>query len=341
MVDALVREIELKADKDRQVSTVYFGGGTPSILNQTELNTIFDALYHHFDIATKAEVTLEANPDDLSMEKLAELKDTPVNRLSIGVQSFSNADLQYMNRAHKSEEALKCLKNAQQIGFTNLTVDLIYGTPGMNDEQWQNNLNTLFNLNIPHISCYALTVEPNTALAHFIEKKKTQAVDEIQAARQFDMLIAAMEANGYEHYEISNFCQPGHYSQHNTAYWQGKHYIGIGPAAHSFDGKSRSWNIANNAIYMKSIRQDKTPSETEILTETDQFNEYIMTSLRTKWGCSLGKIQTWGKPVSLHFLEAVKPFLKNGQMHQENDYFYLSNTGKFLSDGIISQLFLD
>ncbi len=340
MVEAIIREIYLRKQQKRPVETIYFGGGTPSLLSQEELNQIFAALKDCFDIAPDAEVTLEANPDDLNPEKLAELKQTSVNRLSIGVQSFAEADLLYMNRAHNAGEAIACLQNAQAAGFNQLTADLIYGTPGMTDATWQSNLQRLFDLNIPHISCYALTVEPNTALAHFIKKEKAQPVDEAQAARQFELLVSAMSANGYEHYEISNFCKPGQYSRHNTAYWQSKSYLGIGPAAHAFDGKNRSWNIANNAQYMKSIQSGKIPSETEILSETDQFNEYVMTGLRTTWGCSLARIKSWGADVEQHFLRAIVPYLDNGQMVREGDVFRLSDSGKFLSDGIISDLFM-
>lgn len=341
MVAAIVKEIDLRKYelKDETVQTIYFGGGTPSLLTSNELEEIFDALYRSFNVVSDIEVTLEANPDDLKPNTLTELRKTPINRLSIGIQSFSEADLRYMNRAHNAQEAQVCLKHALNAGFTNLTADLIYGTPGMSDTQWRKNLHTLFDLNIPHISCYALTVEDNTALAHFIKKGKTTPVDDAQAARQFDLLVTEMSANNYEHYEISNFCTSGNYSRHNTAYWQGEKYVGIGPAAHSFDGTSRSWNVANNARYMTDIEAGKLPSEVEQLSDNDRFNEYLMTGLRTKWGCNFIKIQTFGTAFATHFLQAVQPYLDKKMIRREGDVFRLSDKGKFLSDGIIGDLF--
>jgi len=341
MVDAIVREIKLRKDTwmYKSIDTVYFGGGTPSLLNTSELGQIFDVLNASFNIHPNAEITLEANPDDLTKQYLQTLSQSPVNRLSVGIQSFSETDLRYMNRAHNTQEARACLEDALQVGFTNLTADLIYGTPGMSDAQWRENLHILFDLNIPHISCYALTVEDNTALAHFIKKGKTTPVDDTQAARQFEILQAEMAANDYEQYEISNFCKSGHYSRHNTAYWQGKPYLGIGPAAHSFDGYSRSWNVANNAQYMSAIQADKLPCEIEQLSDKDRFNEYLMTGFRTKWGCDLKKMKTCGDSFTQHFLHVVQPYLDKRIILQEGDIFRLSDEGKFLSDGIISDLF--
>jgi len=342
MVAAIIKEIELqKAEWQHEtIHTIYFGGGTPSLLSANELTQIFEALYHAFEVHSNVEITLEANPDDLNSDKLTELRDTPVNRLSIGIQSFAEADLRYMNRAHNAEEATICLENALKTGFTNLTADLIYGTPGMSDAQWRENLYRLFDLNIPHISCYALTVEDNTALAHFIKKGKTTPVDDAQAARQFELLVTEMAANNYEHYEISNFCTSGNYSRHNTAYWQGELYLGLGPAAHSFNGKSRSWNVANNAKYITAIQAGELPNEIEELSDKDRFNEYLMTGLRTKWGCNFVKIQTFGDTFTQHFLQVVQPYLNKKMILQEGDIFRLSNEGKFLSDGIIGDLFI-
>lgn len=342
MVAAIVKEIDLRKQelKDETVQTVYLGGGTPSLLTVNELEKIFDVLYRAFNVAPDVEVTLEANPDDLMPHTLKALHRTPVNRLSVGIQSFSEADLRYMNRAHNAQEAYTCLKDALNAGFTNLTADLIYGTPGMSDAQWRKNLHTLFDLNIPHISCYALTVEDDTALAHFIKKGKTTPVDDAQAARQFELLIVEMNANNYEHYEISNFCTSGNYSKHNTAYWQGKKYVGIGPAAHSFDGTSRSWNVANNARYMTGIAAGKPLSEVELLSDNDRFNEYLMTGLRTRWGCDFTKIQRFGTTFAKHFLQTVQPYLAKKMILREGDIFRLSDKGKFLSDGIIGDLFM-
>jgi len=341
MVAAIIREIELRKEtwKHTKINTVYFGGGTPSLLTASELDAIFVALNATFDIDAKAEISLEANPDDLTPDKFAELRNTPINRLSIGIQSFSETDLRYMNRAHNAHEAAVCISNALEAGFTNLTADLIYGTPGMSDVQWRTNLHTLFDLQIPHISCYALTVEADTALAHFIKKGKTTPVDDAQAAQQFDILVSEMKAYDYEHYEISNFCKSGDYSRHNTAYWQGQSYLGIGPAAHSFDGKSRAWNVANNARYMSEIQAGRLLQEIELLSEKDRFNEYLMTGFRTKWGCDLTKIQAFGATFEQHFLRFVLPYLNKKIILQEGNIFRLSDEEKFLSDGIISDLF--
>jgi len=342
MVKAIIKEIDLRKNEweDETINTIYFGGGTPSLLTISELDKIFDTLYQSFDLSSNIEITLEANPDDLTKEKLKALSQSPVNRLSIGIQSFAEIDLRYMNRAHNAHEAHTCLENALKAGYTNLTADLIYGTPGMSDMQWRKNLHILFNLNIPHVSCYALTVEDNTALAHFIKKGKTTPVDEVQTARQFEILTQEMAANNYEHYEISNFCKSGNYSKHNTAYWQGEKYLGIGPAAHSFDGHSRSWNVANNAKYMTAIQAGKLPYEVEQLSDNDRFNEYILTGLRTKWGCDLNKIHTHNDTFVQHFLQAVQPYLNNKMIIRKGDIFRLSNEGKLLSDGIISDLFI-
>jgi len=308
---AIIREIDLrKNDWNRSpINTIYFGGGTPSLLTVDELEKIFAALNTAFHIQA-------------------------------GIQSFSEADLRYMNRAHNAHEARTCLEDALQAGFTNLTADLIYGTPGMSDEQWRENLHTLFDLKIPHISCYALTVEEQTALAHFIKKGKTAPVGEVQSARQFEILTSEMQAHDYEHYEISNFCTSANYSRHNTAYWQGASYLGIGPAAHSFDGQRRSWNVANNAQYMTDIQAGKIPCEIEVLSEKDRFNEYLMTGFRTKWGCNLTKIQNFGAVFEQHFLKIIQPYLHKKIIIREGDIFRLSDEGKFLSDGIISNLFL-
>jgi len=342
MVTAIIKEIDLRKKewKDETVSTIYFGGGTPSLLTTNELDRIFDALNQAFHLNPNIEITLEANPDDLSKEKLKALSQSPINRLSVGIQSFAEADLRYMNRAHNADEAHTCLENALKVGYTNLTADLIYGTPGMSDVQWRKNLHTLFNLNILHISCYALTVEEKTALAHFIKKGKTTPVDEAQTARQFEILTQEMTANNYEHYEISNFCKSGNYSKHNTAYWQGEKYLGIGPAAHSFDGYLRSWNVANNAQYMAAIQAGKLPFEVEQLSNNDRFNEYLLTGLRTKWGCDLNKIRAYNGTFVQHFLQAVQPYLNKKMILREGDIFRLSNQGKLLSDGIISDLFI-
>ena len=342
MVNAILKEMELQKNylPDQNLETIYFGGGTPSLLSEKDLNLIFEKINKHFTVSKNAEITLEANPDDLNLEKLQMLKSTPINRLSIGIQSFSDQDLQFMNRAHNSGEAVACLKNAQTVGFENLTVDLIYGSPTTSDQQWEWNVRKLFEFRIPHLSCYCLTVEPRTALAHFIKKGKVEPVDDEQSARQFEMLMQMMEAEGYEHYEISNFAKPGWHARHNSSYWFGKPYLGVGPSAHSFDGKSRQWNIANNAFYIKSLGENKISFEKEVLTPTQQYNEYVMTALRTMWGCDLEKIKSWGADMESHFLQKVEIFIKNKTLLQKDNHFMLTQKGKLLADNIAMELFL-
>jgi len=350
MVDAILKEIELQKNylADKQIDSIYFGGGTPSLLDERELNLFFEKINQIFKVKKDAEITLEANPDDLTLEKLQLLKSTPINRLSIGVQSFAEIDLKSMNRAHNVMEAESCLQNAQSLGFDNLTVDLIYGSPTTSNEQWETNVQKLFDYNIPHLSCYCLTVEPGTALDHFVKKGKAQPVDDEKSAHQFEVLMQMMEANGYDHYEISNFAKPEKYARHNSNYWSGKSYLGVGPSAHSFDGKSRQWNIANNALYLKTMEFDKNDAtengsrfEKEILTSEQQYNEYVMTALRTMWGCDFGKIKTWGDDFGKYFLKTAEAFLQNGTMRREGNTFILTTKGKLLADNIAMELFFE
>jgi oxygen-independent coproporphyrinogen-3 oxidase len=344
MLDAIKKELELRSGYlDHEiVETVYFGGGTPSILDTGDLMGIWDIVQKNYSLSRDLEVTLEANPDDLNLEKLKNLKDyTPINRFSIGIQSFHEADLQYMNRAHQSTEAFFCIENALKVGFNNLSVDLIYGTPTMNDEQWMYNLNTIFDFGIPHLSSYALTVEPKTALEHLIEKKKTVPVEEDHSARQFEILVESTSSKGYEHYEISNFCIPPHYSKHNTSYWLGKKYLGIGPSAHSFNGISRQWNIASNAKYIEGYESNQPLFEMEELSEKEQFNEYIMTGLRTKFGIDLNLInQKWGQIIPNNFFDKIDSLSENELIIKKVEICTLSNQGKIISDSIIAELFL-
>ena len=269
------------------ISTLYFGGGTPSILNIDELKLIFEALHNRFVFADDIEITLEANPDDITDQKLKEWKAMGINRLSVGIQSFLEEELVWMNRAHTAAESIKCIDKIRDAGFTNFSVDLIYGSPILSDADWKKNVDAVIEKNIPHISCYALTVEPKTALDKMIALNKKEPVDTEKQARQFLLLMDWMEQAGYEHYEISNFAKPGLRSKHNSSYWLGESYYAFGPAAHAFDGKRRKWNIANNALYIQSLQKGNIPFEEEILTETQQLNEYIMTSLRTMEGLDL------------------------------------------------------
>lgn len=341
LVDALCSEIKLrKTEIGNTLETIYFGGGTPSLLNAEELKQIFDCIDEHFKVVADAEITLEANPDDLNEDVLKMLAASTVNRLSIGVQSFYNEDLKLMNRAHNSGEALQSIKLALAY-FENISIDLIYGISGMSNLRWRENLKIALELGVPHISSYALTVEPNTALKKFIENGVIKPVDDEVAQQHYRILLDVMEANGFENYEFSNFGKPGFYSRNNTAYWTQKPYLGIGPSAHSYDGNSRSWNVANNAIYIKKIEAGKLPLERETLSITDKYNEYVMTGLRTKWGVSLQRIENeFGRKYAEYLLIQAKEHLEDGFLFRESDSIKVTKKGKFLSDGLASDLFL-
>ncbi len=341
-VDALLTEIELrKSVFDQQtINSIYFGGGTPSLLSEEDLNRIFATLFTSFSVSPLAEITLEANPDDLSLEKIKVLKNTPINRLSIGIQSFRDEDLRFMKRAHNAKEALSSIKNCKQAGFTNLTIDLIYGTPGMDSSAWLENLNIAFDLDIPHISSYALTVEPNTELHHQVLHQKVSNVDENQSAAQFELLITQMKRNGYEQYEISNFCKPGAYSKHNSSYWKKDMYLGLGPSAHSFYDNKRLWNVSNNTKYVKSLAQNLLPLQEEVLSLEDRYNEYVMTSLRTKWGCSIAEIENnFSSELAVYFRNEIELYVSTENVLVKKEVYYLSEKGKLLADKIASDLF--
>ncbi|WP_035676563.1 radical SAM family heme chaperone HemW [Flavobacterium limnosediminis] len=341
MVLALAKEIRLRKEEftDEIVETIYFGGGTPSILAVADLRMLIDEVYKNYNVTENPEITVEANPDDLSEERIIELSNNQINRLSIGVQSFFEADLKLMNRAHNSAEAKKCLEIATKY-FDNISVDLIYGIPGLTNEHWLQNIQTVLDLNIPHISSYALTVEPKTALQKFIKQGIVPQPDDAVAHEQFLLLVDKLEANGFIHYELSNFGKENYFSRNNSAYWLGKKYLGIGPSAHSYDGTNRSWNIANNSIYIKSLAENKLPSETETLTETDRYNEYIMTGLRTIWGVSLDKIKTeFGENMLHYLLENAQRYLDDEKLILENNILRTTKKGKFFCDGIASDLF--
>lgn len=345
-IEALLKEIDLTRDYLLQenslplIETVYFGGGTPSLLNKRDLDRIFDELNTFYQISPVAEITLEANPDDLTGKKLKELSLSPINRLSIGIQSFFERDLVFMNRAHNAEQAHRCIREAKEAGFDNITIDLIYGTPGLSDADWIENLHTAFSYGIPHISCYCLTVEEKTALAHFIKKKQVPELNDEQSLRQFQLLMDEMTAHGYEQYEISNFSKPGFYSKHNSNYWKNASYLGLGPSAHSYDGNSRQWNIANNQEYIRSLQIDKIPCESEELSVKDRFNEYMMTSLRTSWGIDAEYLRkAFGEPFARHFSAAIQTFLETGELIRENTIVKLTQRGKFIADKISAILF--
>ena len=330
MVEAIIMEITLQQNylKDKNLQSVYFGGGTPSLLNESELNAIFEAIHKLYSIADDVEITLEANPDDLNKEQLKILRNSPVNRLSIGVQSFHEADLIFMNRAHNAKEALYCIKAAQDAGFPNLTMDLIYGVPGLTNEGWQQNLDTFLALEVPHLSSYCLTVEEGTALHHFVEKGKAPPVDEQRAAQQFELLMDFAEIQQYTHYEISNFARPGHIAKHNTAYWKGVSYLGLGPSAHSYDGESRQWNIANNTKYMKAVKSGALPFEREQLDAKDRYNEYVLTRLRTYWGIKQEDLVRVVPEHANAFSEKIKAFEKRELVQQIEKAWVLTRAGK-------------
>ena len=342
MTDAICTEILRKKDRiTGQVGTIYFGGGTPSVLPAKHFERIFDTITRHFSVSAGAEITIEANPDDLDAKKIAELRQLPVNRFSIGIQSFFEEDLRWMNRAHNAAEAEDCIKRSQDAGFENLSIDLIYGYPLLTDSKWLQNIHKAIEFQTPHISAYSLTVEPRTALADAIKKGKQLPVNDEQSAAQFMTLMDKLKDGGFEHYEISNFAQPGKYAVHNTNYWRGVPYLGIGPSAHGFDGQTRFLNVANNAIYLLEIEEGRLAETTEELSLYDRFNEYIMTSLRTMWGISLNKIETdFGKLFLKDTLKNQQSFLEKAWLINDNGYLKLTLEGKFFADYIASELFI-
>ncbi len=341
---ALLREMEMRSDylKNEVVNTLYFGGGTPSLLSVDEINSILKKAEELFNISPAPEITLEANPDDLTIEKTTELKNhTPVNRFSIGVQSFFDDDLRYLDRVHGGNEARLAIENVQKAGFKNITIDLIYGIPGLTPEKWNKNLDLFFGYDIPHLSSYSLTVEPKTALLHQITNKKRAEVDEGLSIRHFEILQQRTKEKEFVHYEISNFAKEGYYSKHNSIYWLGDHYIGLGPSAHSFNGFSRQWNVASVKKYIEADMVDRIVEEKEVLTTNQLFNEYVMTSLRTSWGCDREHINNvFGKKHTEHFINGIKPFVDDKKVIQKGNLYILSDTGKLFADGIAAEIFM-
>jgi oxygen-independent coproporphyrinogen-3 oxidase len=342
MIAALQTELELRKHEfeGETVETIYFGGGTPSVLEIEEIAAILGTIHECYTVVENAEVTLEANPDDLSTAKISQLANSPINRLSIGVQSFDAEDLKLMNRAHNASEAMACIEAARAV-FDNISIDLIYGIPYMTNARWKQNIDRALSFDVPHISSYALTVEPKTALAAYIKKGTVPPVDDSVAQEHFQILIDTLEAAGYVHYETSNFGRPGFFSRNNTAYWQGKKYLGIGPSAHSYDGIRRGWNINNNPKYLRAIQAGLLPMETEILSKRDRYNEYVMTGLRTIWGVSLGRVLSEFGPKYLEYLlQQAEPHRQNHLLYLDGDTLLISKKGKFLADGIASDLFM-
>lgn len=341
LVEMITKELTLRKNEiSEPVETIYFGGGTPSLLNQHEFYLIFNSIYKNYNVEANAETTIETNPDDLTQLKIKEFKSFPINRFSIGIQSFFDEDLKLMNRAHNSEEAIKSVRTAQENGFENITIDLIYGGQTTSDEMWQKNLEIALDLNVPHISSYALTVEPKTVLDFQIEKGKIENVDETKQERHFKMLCEMLSDNKFIQYEISNFGKEGFFSKHNSNYWKGKPYLGVGPSAHSFDGKNRSWNIANNFIYIKSLKESKIPNEMEVLSENERFNESIMIGLRTVYGIDLNQIrQKFPEEFYRDLIHEIRPLVDEKLVQQNENILTLTEKGKFLADGIASSLF--
>ena len=340
-IAALCKELQLRAQELKLASleSIYFGGGTPSLLTLEDLNTIFQTIDTYYNVKLDAEITLEANPDDLTLKKIQAFASTPINRLSIGIQSFFDEDLQLMNRAHSAKEARRCIEMATPY-FDNITVDLLYGMPQMSNERWKENLQIAFDLQLNHLSCYALTVEPKTALAHFIKTAQHPPMDDAVAATHFQILVEETAKAGYAHYEVCSFGKPNYFSKHNTRYWLGKPYLGVGPSAHSFDGEKRSWNVSNNVNYIKALAEEKLPRTEEVLTPENRFNEYLMTGLRTIWGVSLAHIEKeFGQTFQIELLKNAQKHINAQTLVIDGDVLKTTAKGKFLCDGIASDLF--
>jgi len=339
LILALCREIVLRKDEiQTEVQTIYFGGGTPSLLENQELNLILQTIRANYSVSENAEVSLEANPEDVSDEKLRYWNKAGVNRLSIGLQSFKESDMKWMNRAHLASEGEKSVRLAQSIGFENITVDLIYGLPNLSSEEWKNHLQSVVDLGISHISAYCLTVEPKTALHHQVKQRQLITANEDEQSEQFELMVAFLKANGFEHYEISNFAKNGAYSKHNSAYWQGVHYVGIGPSAHSFNGTHRRWNIANNTVYYKNVGENESWFTRENLTLNEQWNEIFLTGLRTKWGVSKTALKKIGK-LSSSELQKLASMIVEKDLVESETHYILSEQGKLRADGLASSFF--
>ena len=356
MIDSMKKEIEIRGSKaiphpdnatavypaeKEIIKTIYFGGGTPSLLRKEDIDSILLSVRQNYPIAKMAEVTLEANPDDIRIQKLIDWKNAGINRLSIGVQSFIDRDLKWMNRAHHAEQALHCILLVARAGFTNFSIDLIFGTPGLTDQEWKQNVQTAIDLGVPHLSAYALTVEPKTALQKMIEIRKKENVSHEGQANQFMILMEMMQAAGYEHYEISNFARPGFRSRHNSSYWQNEKYIGIGPSAHSYNGVERSWNIANNQAYIRSLQQNILPAESETLNPSQRLNEYIMTSLRTIEGLDLDFVENAFSPgEKARIAKQLEKRIDKDDYFQQKSKIVLTQKGKLFADRIAVELFV-
>ena len=343
MLKSIKKEIIMRKSylNGAKISSIYFGGGTPSILNKLEIKNLVHTIYNNFKIDTDAEITLECNPDDLDKKKLLELKKIGINRLSIGIQSFDDADLKFMNRSHNAKEAQNCIQFAKEVGFENITIDLIYGLPNQSNENWEKNLAQMLTLDIQHFSAYALTIEPKTKLKHLIDKKLVTPLDDKITVEHFNILVEIANENNFVHYEISNFAKEGFLSHHNTSYWKNKNYLGVGPSAHSFNGSSRQWNVASNKQYIKKINEDDSYFEMEQLSNNQQYNEYIFTSLRTIWGVELDYIDNqFGQEALSYFKKQVISWKNKGKIKQQKNNYTLTKHGKLYADAIASDLFI-
>ena len=342
MVAALCKEITIQKDffGGDKISTIYFGGGTPSLLTIDDCQLLLEEIGKNYPVSAGAEITLEANPDDIDRGKLESWKSAGINRLSIGIQSFFEEELQWMNRAHNAPQAKKCIEDSLAAGFQNFSIDLIYGSPLLTDAMWEQNVQTAIGYGIPHLSCYALTVEEKTPLHKQISKAQKTDVDNEKQARQFLLLMEWLRKAGYEHYEVSNFAQPGMRSWHNSSYWRGEKYLGLGPSAHSFTGQSRQWNVANNNQYIAALKNNNIPKEEEQLTETQKLNEYIMITLRTKEGLDLAAIeQRCGLKKSESLQQQIVPYINSGLVKKNGMHLQLTDEGMLRADGIAADLF--
>lgn len=343
MVNAMVSEISLRADylPDKRIDTVYFGGGTPSLLRPADWQMLLERVHEVFEVSPQAEITLEANPDDLTEERLNALRLSGINRLSIGIQSFHEPHLRWMNRGHHAGQALACIENAKKAGFSNYSIDLIYGFPDLTDAQWDDNINRALQLGVPHISCYSLTVEAGTALHHFVKTGKVQPPDDEQSARQFIHLINRLTDAGYEHYEVSNFALPGFRSKHNSAYWKSEPYLGIGPSAHSYNKTSRCWNAANNHLYIKSMASGSMEPECEEINARTAYHEYILTRLRTIEGINTSYVANeFGIDINANFNALITQLENENKIIREGNNLRLGREGMLWADQIASQLFI-
>ncbi len=340
-LSALKLEIEARKSElnGEIIESIYFGGGTPSVLKAAEINRILEQIFSSYTVSGTAEITMECNPDDLTQDFLIALKSTAVNRLSIGTQSFNNQDLKNMNRRHNGQQAIAAVRLAQETGFSNISIDLIYGLPSQTLDAWHENVQQAIQLGVQHISAYHLTYHEGTVFYDYLKTGKIKELPDELSFDQFKLLKSELEKAGFEHYEISNFSLPGAYSRHNRAYWERKSYLGFGPSAHSFDLKTRRWNVSSLREYLKAFESNSTYWETEILSEQDQYNDYVITSLRTQWGIKdIYLKETFSRKFYTHFQSEIEPFIRSGHVRKENGAFLLNTEGLFISDKIMEQL---